>query len=226
MTYTLTETDAVVMLEPGTTATASVIWLHGLGADGHDFVPIVPELRLPVALAARFVFPQAPLRRVTINNGHEMPAWYDIRSLSAEDRADETGLAESIATVHALLGAEIARGVPASRIVIAGFSQGGAVALHAALSAPVRLAGVMALSAYLPLPARLATRRSDANLGLPVLQCHGREDPVVTLSMGQAARDALQAAGYPVQWHTYPMQHEVVAAEVGVISGWLAALLG
>ncbi len=222
---TLNETDATVTLEPDILATSSVLWLHGLGADGHDFVPIVAELGLPASLAVRFVFPQAPYRRVTINGGHEMRAWYDIRSLSGDDRADATGLAESVDTIHALVEAEITRGVPPSRIVVAGFSQGGAVALHAACSTPRPLAGVMALSTYLPLPDRVATAAHAANAALPVLQCHGLDDPVLPLPMGMAARDALRAAGHPVAWHALPMAHEVIMQEVLLIAAWLGERL-
>jgi len=223
---TLTETAEAVTLEPDRPADASVLWLHGLGADGHDFVPIVAELGLPVTRPVRFVFPQAPYRRVTINGGYEMRAWYDIRSLAAAERADGAGLAESVAMLHALIDAEIARGVPAARIVVAGFSQGGAVALHAAASAAHRLAGVIALSTYLPLPARFAATAHPANAALPVLQCHGLDDTVVGLAMGSAARDALRAAGYPVQWHALAMAHEVTREEIAVVAAWLAARLG
>ena len=225
MTHALLESEQAVSLEPPDAARASVIWLHGLGADGYDFVPIVPELRLPDALAVRFVFPHASVRPVTVNGGYAMRAWYDITALTPAGRDDAAGLDESIDRVQALISAERARGVPASRIVVAGFSQGGAVALHAGLTASERLTGVIALSSYLPRAAALAMRRSDVNRGLPVLMCHGTRDPMVALVMGLAARTELTAAGYPVEWHEYPMAHEVSAAEVAAIGAWLAAQL-
>ncbi|HNR21904.1 MAG TPA: alpha/beta hydrolase-fold protein [Steroidobacteraceae bacterium] len=204
---------------------ASVIWLHGLGADGHDFVPIVPELRLPPTVAVRFCFPHAPVRPVTLNGGLPMRAWYDIRELSTEGRQDEAGTRASAARVDQLVQREIDRGVAPARIVIAGFSQGGAVALHAALRYPARLGGVMALSTYLPLHASLEREASAANRDLPILMCHGQYDPVLPIGLGEASRDALQRLGYPVEWKTYPMQHEVCRAEIDDISGWLAARL-
>jgi phospholipase/carboxylesterase len=221
MSHEMVETDDAVTLSPPGAARASVVWLHGLGADGYDFVPIVPELRLPAALAVRFVFPHAAVRPVTINGGYAMRAWYDITALTPAGRDDAAGLEESVARIGALTEAERARGIPASRIVLAGFSQGGAVALHAGLGATERLAGIVALSTYLPRAAALATRGSAANQALPVLMCHGTEDPVVALSMGVAARDALAAAGHPVEWHTYPMAHEVSAREIADVSRWL-----
>ena len=224
MKYRQQETEHEVTLEPVVPATASVVLLHGLGADGWDFVPIVQELGLPEALAARFVFPHAPLRPVTVNAGYVMRAWYDIRSFSPEGRADAAGLAESAARVNAYLQTEMARGVAASRIVLAGFSQGGAVALSAGLRFPERLAGLLALSTYLPFPERLGAERSVANSDLPILMCHGRMDPVVHFAMGTEARDVLSACGYAVEWHEYPMQHEVCAEELAVIGRWLRGL--
>ncbi|HXQ21991.1 MAG TPA: alpha/beta fold hydrolase [Candidatus Acidoferrales bacterium] len=202
-------------------ARASVIWLHGLGADGHDFVPIVPELRLPDALGIRFVFPHASIRPVTLNNGYRMRAWYDIKSLSPGGRGDQAGLDESVAQIAGLMAAERAGGIDPGRIVIAGFSQGGAVALHAALSYPERLAGVMALSAYLPFADELERRLTGANRDLPVLQCHGRQDPIVAFPMGEAAHEWLEQHHYPVAWHEYPMQHAVCPAEIADIGDWL-----
>ena len=225
MQYTTTETADGVTLNPPAPPLASVIWLHGLGADGHDFVPIVPQLRLPPALRLRFVFPHAPVRPVTLNNGYAMRAWYDIRSLTAAGRVDAAGLEASVARILALVEAERSAGIAPARILLAGFSQGGAVALHAALTAPERLAGVVALSTYLPLADALTSRCSAANAGLPVLMCHGRNDPVVALAMGLAARDALQAAGYAVEWHEYQMVHEVSAPELTAIATWLEARL-
>jgi phospholipase/carboxylesterase len=223
MKYTTTETTEEVTLAPAQPAEASVILLHGLGADGWDFVPIVTELGLPQALPVRFVFPHAPVRRVTVANGYEMRAWYDITAFTPEGRADAAGLTESSWRVSAYLKTEIARGVPPSRIVLAGFSQGGAVALYAGLRFAERLGGLLALSTYLPFPATLAAEKSSANLDVPILMCHGRMDPIVPISMGQEARDALKARGYLVEWHEYPMQHEVCAAELDAISRWLQA---
>lgn len=224
MQYRTIESDDGVILAP-TVARASVIWLHGLGADGHDFLPVVPELRLPEALGARFVFPHARVRPVTINNGFPMRAWYDIKSLSPGGRGDVAGLDESVARISALVDAEIAAGMPANRIVIAGFSQGGAVALHCALRFPVRLAGVLALSTYLPVPDALGGHLTAANADVPVLMCHGVVDPVVVLEMGDAARAWLVEHKYPVEWRTYPMQHQVIPAEIDDIARWLALRL-
>jgi phospholipase/carboxylesterase len=224
MKYRQQETEHEITLEPVVPATASVVLLHGLGADGWDFVPIVEELGLPQALAARFVFPHAPWRPVTLNAGFVMRAWYDIKSFTPDGRADSAGLAESVARVNAYLQGEMARGVAASRVVLAGFSQGGAVALSAGLRFPERLAGLLALSTYLPFPERLGAERSVANSDLPILMCHGRMDPVVHFAMGTEARDALRACGYPVEWHDYPMQHEVCAEELAVIGRWLRGL--
>jgi phospholipase/carboxylesterase len=220
-----TETDEAVTRSPGPAARASVIWLHGLGADGHDFVPLVPELGLPDRLAVRFVFPHAPQRAVTINNGYVMRAWYDIKSLAPDGRADPAGLAESVARVATLVAAEVALGVPAGRIVIAGFSQGGAVALHAALRYAEPLAGVLALSSYLPLHGSVATEASSANRRLPILMCHGREDPVLPMSLAELSRDTLVALGYAVAWKEYPMRHEVCREEIADIAAWLLARL-
>jgi phospholipase/carboxylesterase len=218
--YTLRQTEHEVTLEPRAPAVASVVLLHGLGADGTDFVPIVEELRLPDT-AVRFVFPHAPLRPVTVNAGYVMRAWYDIRSFTPEGRADAAGLAQSVERVNGYLRREIERGVAASAIVLAGFSQGGAVALAAGLRFPERLAGILALSAYLPFPRTLAAERSIANAEIPILMCHGRLDPVVHVTLGQEARDVLTGLGYAVAWHEYPMQHEVCGAEVAEVGRWL-----
>ena len=221
MKYATIEARDEVRLTPAQPPAASVILLHGLGADGWDFVPIVEELALPDSLSVRFVFPHAPVRPVTVNNGYEMRAWYDIRAFKPEGRADAAGLAESTRRVDACLRAEIAGGVPASRIVLAGFSQGGAVALSAGLRFGERLAGLLAMSSYLPFPETLAAEQSAAQAHLPILLCHGRLDPVVPIGMGAEARDVLRAQGHAVEWHEYPMQHEVCAAELGEIVRWL-----
>jgi phospholipase/carboxylesterase len=221
MRYTQRQTEHEVTLEPAVPAVASVVLLHGLGADGTDFVPIVNELRLPDALAVRFVFPHAPLRPVTVNAGYVMRAWYDIMSFTPEGRADAAGLAHSVGRVNGCLRHEVARGIAASRTVLAGFSQGGAVALAAGLRFPERLAGILALSAYLPFPQTLAAEASVANADVPILMCHGRLDPVVHVTLGQEARDVLTGLRYPVEWREYPMQHEVCAAEIAEIGRWL-----
>jgi phospholipase/carboxylesterase len=225
LTHHATQTEHEITLEPEARATASVVWLHGLGADGSDFVPVAEELRLPDAPPVRFIFPHAAMRPVTVNAGYVMRAWYDIKSFTPEGRADSAGLAESVQRMNRYLEAEVDRGVSADRIVLAGFSQGGAVALSAGLRYPRRLAGVLALSCYLPFPARLAAERSAANADVPLMLCHGAWDPVVPMAMGVEARDSLRQAGYPVEWREYPMQHEVCAAEISDIGRWLAGHL-
>ena len=225
MHYRSLESESEVTLEPAMPAVASVVLLHGLGADGWDFVPIVEELRLPDALPVRFVFPHAPLRPVTVNAGYVMRAWYDITSFTPEGRADAAGLAESVGRMNGYLEQEAARGIPASKIVLAGFSQGGAVALSAGLRFRERLAGLLALSTYLPFPARLEAEKSAANADVPILMCHGRMDPVVPIAMGTEARDVLTAQGYAVEWHEYPMEHEVCASELQETAKWLRGVL-
>jgi len=226
MTHRLHESADAVVLAPAATAAASVIWLHGLGADGHDFVPIVPELKLPAAPAVRFIFPHAPVRPVTLNNGMRMRAWYDIKSLTAEGRADEAGIRESAARLGEYVAAERAAGIAAARIVVAGFSQGGAVALHAGLRHPEPLGGILALSTYLPLATTLPAERSDANRVTPILMCHGLYDPVLPHAFGVAGREALRALGYAVEWKEYPMQHQVCLPEIQDVSRWLQSRLG
>jgi phospholipase/carboxylesterase len=221
MSYTSNETESAVTLEPTTQATAAVIWLHGLGADGHDFVPIVAELALPVTLPVRFVFPHAQPRPVTINNGFVMRAWYDIKGLNREGTEDEAGIRDSERVVRRYIEAEIARGIPTSRIVIAGFSQGGAIALQTALRYDAPLAGVMALSTYLPLRAALASEAGAANRSIPILMCHGTQDGVVSPQMGEWSRDFLTQLGYRIEWRAYPMQHSVCLEEINDISRWL-----
>jgi phospholipase/carboxylesterase len=216
--------DAIVMT-PATPPKGSVIWLHGLGADGTDFVPLVPELRLPDAMAPRFIFPNAPLRSVTVNNGMLMPAWYDIYSLGVRDREDAAGIQESAATVHGLIDRERAAGIDAKRIVLAGFSQGGAIALQAGVRYPEALAGILALSTYLPLRATLVAERTSANQAIPILMCHGREDPIVPIELARQSFAALTAAGFAPQWLDYPMQHQLCAEEVVAISRWLQRVL-
>lgn len=202
---------------------ASVIWLHGLGADGHDFEPIVPELGL-ADMALRFVFPHAPVQPVTINGGMEMRAWYDIKD-QAIRREDESGVRQSQAGIEALIAREKQRGVAASRIVLAGFSQGGAIALQTGLRHAERLAGILALSTYLPLPDTLAAEAQAANRAIPIFMAHGSADPVIQLPKAAASRDALRQAGYTVDWHEYRMQHSVCMEEVRDIAAWLRTVL-
>jgi len=203
----------------------SILWLHGLGADGNDFAPIVPALVDPAWPPLRFVFPHAPVRPVTINNGMSMRAWYDIAAFDLNARQDEAGMRASIGEVETLIEREHSRGVPSDRIVLAGFSQGGAIALAAGLRHPQRLAGIVALSTYLPLHAALAGERSAANAATPIFWGHGSVDPVVVLQRGIDSRDLLQSLGYALEWHTYPMAHAVCPEEIGDLRRWLAQRL-
>ena len=205
---------------------ATVIWLHGLGDSGHGFAPIVPELRLPDSLGIRFVFPHAPERPVTINGGMRMRAWYDIKSMDFDKRADLTGVRESAAQVEQLIAAEIASGVPASKIILAGFSQGGVIALHLGPRFSQALGGIMALSTYMCQPELLPVEASTANKDTPVFMAHGEMDDVVPVSMGKAAFETLKANHYNVSWQSYPMQHNVNMDEVNAISACLQSRLG
>jgi len=213
-----------VEIETAPSPRRAVIWMHGLGADGHDFVDIVPALGLrdtPV----RFVFPHAPMRPVTINRGMVMRAWYDVRDDVGVRREDEAGVRESQARIEALIARERTRGVPAERLVLAGFSQGGAMALHTGLRQAERLAGIMALSCFLPLADKVAADASAANRAAPILMAHGIHDPLIPLARAVHARDTLAALGYPVEWHEYPMPHSVCDVEVMDIAAWLARVL-
>lgn len=203
----------------------SIVWLHGLGADGNDFAPIVPELVAPHWPALRFVFPHAPTRPVTVNGGMPMRAWYDISEIDLARREDEAGIRDSVDRVQALIAREIERGTDADHVVLAGFSQGGAIALATALRHPQRLAGVVALSTYLPLRDQTAAEASSANAGIGIFQAHGRADPVVAPALGELTRDWLHAAGHRVDWHTYAMGHQVCADEVTDLRAWLDAIL-
>jgi phospholipase/carboxylesterase len=216
---------ASIELETAPNPTASIIWLHGLGADGNDFVPIVPELKLPPTLALRFLFPHAPVRKVTINNGMAMRAWYDIAAADLNSRADMAGVRQSQAEVEALIAREKTRGIAASRIVLAGFSQGGAIALHTAIRHQERLAGVIALSTYLVSADRLADEAAAVNRDLPIFMAHGTADPVVRFEWGDASRRALVANGYRVDWHAYRMEHSVCMEEIEAVGRWLAKTL-
>lgn len=212
-----------IELATGADPQGTVIWMHGLGADGWDFVPIVKELDLPEELPLRFIFPHAPVRPVTINNGYAMRAWYDIAMADIGRLPDEAGIRRSQAQVEAFLAREKSRGIPAHRIVLAGFSQGGAIALQTGLRHTEPLAGILALSTYLPLAETLAREASDANDRIPIFMAHGTQDPVVPMSLAQSARAALVARGLSPEWHDYPMPHSVCAEEVTAISSWFAA---
>lgn len=217
--------DAVV-LEPAGKPRASVVWLHGLGADGHDFEPIVGELGLSDADAVRFVFPHAPHMPVTVNNGYVMRAWYDIAGPDIAAVEDEPGIRSSAARVVQLVERELAGGVTPERVILAGFSQGGAIALHTGLRYPQRLGGILALSTYLPLAASLAAEAQPANRDLPVMVAHGTADPIVPLALAERTRSVLEGHGCDVDWHTYPMQHGVIMEEVQDIGTWLRKVLG
>jgi len=214
-----------VELNSGENPSAAIIWLHGLGADGHDFEPVVPLLLWPGAPAIRFVFPHAPVRAVTINAGMRMRAWYDVTGFSSERDQDEAGIAESLEQVAALIRREQERGIAADRLVIAGFSQGGAIAIQLALRYPQRLAGLIALSCYLLHADRLPSEASSANRGLPVFMAHGKMDPVVPFGWGETAAQKLRGLDYPVEWHDYPIGHSVSPEEIGHISVWLRRYL-
>lgn len=219
---TLLET---VEVETGPRPQASVIWLHGLGADGHDFAPVVPELVRGFARPLRFVFPHAPVRPVTINNGYRMRAWYDIAGFDRSALQDEVGIRGAEAAVRALIGRENERGVPAERIVLAGFSQGGAMALFTGVRYPEKLAGIMGLSCYLVLAATLDEERHAANQSTPLFMAHGTFDPVVDVRLGEETRKALETHGYAVTWRTYPMPHSVSPEEIADITSWLQRVL-
>lgn len=217
--------DAVEMNPPGKPA-ACLIWLHGLGADGHDFEPLIPRLGSVARFGVRAVLPHAPVRPVTLNAGMRMRAWYDVATLDFRAREDEAGIRASQQQIEALIAREIAAGIAPERIVLAGFSQGGAIALHTGLRYPQRLAGILALSTWLPLRDSLVTEAAPANRATPVLMQHGTFDPVVPLKLALGSRDYLEKQGYGVEWHTWPMQHAVCPEEVVAIDGWLGRVLG
>lgn len=215
----------VIEVETAAHPTATVLLMHGLGADGSDFVPIAQQLDLAAVGPVRFLFPNAPVMPVTINGGYAMPAWYDILGADLTQKQDEMGLRQTQASLNTLIAAEIQRGIPAHRIVIAGFSQGCAMALMTGLRYPERLAGIIGLSGYLPLADKLAAERSAANQGLPVFLGHGRRDGVVPLAAASATHDALTALGYPVDWHEYAMEHSVCMEEIADMNTWLLRVL-
>jgi phospholipase/carboxylesterase len=214
------------VIETGPNPATTLIVLHGLGADGHDFVPICGELDLKPLGAVRYVFPHAPERPVTINGGYRMRAWYDILGVDLVKREDEIGLRESVCQISELIDRERARGVAAERIVVMGFSQGCAMALMTALRYPERLGGAVGLSGYLPLAATTAAERSPANANLPIFMAHGTQDPVVVPARGITSRDALRALGHEVEWHDYPMPHSVCMEEIHDLNAWLLKQLG
>lgn len=215
------QNDTEVTIEPASQARACVIWLHGLGADGFDFVPVVEELALPAELAVRFIFPHAPVRPVTLNGGLEMRAWYDITGLDKSSRDDEAGIRDSCADISEIIAEQIAAGIASQRIIVAGFSQGGAIALNCALREPAPLGGLLALSTYLPLQSRLDVELSSANRRIPVFIAHGEHDPVVPLAWGRNAADVLRERDYAVEWRSYPMEHSVCVEEIADIRAWL-----
>jgi len=216
---------SAIEIETAPNPNAAVIWLHGLGDDGQGWSLIVPALNVPSTLAVRFIFPHAPVMPVTINNGYPMRAWYDIRENDFNERADIAGVKRSQAQVEALIAGEKARGVRAQRIVLAGFSQGGAIALYGGLRHAERLAGIVALSTYVIAPAALASDASAANRDVPIFMAHGTQDPVVQFRWAEASRQVLVAAGYNVEWHTYPMPHSAVPEEIDAISRFLFRVL-
>ena len=214
-----------IELNPGAAPRATVIILHGLGADGTDFLPMADELKLDAVGPVRYIFPRAPVRPVTINNGYPMRAWYDILAADLVRREDEAGLRESMAAVQRLIAAEVVRGVPARRIVLAGFSQGCAITLGAGVRCTERLAGLAGLSGYMPLADTTAAERHSANRDTPVFMAHGRNDGVVAMARGTAGRDLLQGLGQPLEWHDYPMEHSVCIEEVQALQHWLLRVL-
>jgi len=214
-----------ITVQPKSSAKSCVIWLHGLGADGHDFADIVPQLNLPTTLATRFIFPHAPIKPITINGGMHMRAWYDIYGFSADTKQDETGIPLAEKAITALIDSEVAQGIPANKIVIAGFSQGGAMALYTGLRYPQQLAGVMALSTYLPLAYLWDKSETVKNMQTPIFMAHGISDAVLSLNIGETSKDWLVNAGYQVAWHTYNMAHSVCPEEVSDIANWLTEVL-
>lgn len=220
----MTELETIE-LETGREPDAAVVWLHGLGADGNDFVPVVRELRLPAHMRIRFVFPHAPMMPVTINNGYVMRAWYDVTFDGLDRRPDTRGILASQRAVEALLAREKARGIAAERIVLAGFSQGGAITLQTGLRHAEALAGLMVLSSYLPLPETLAAEAAPANARTPIFMAHGTEDAVIGIELARRSRALLEQQGYTVEWHEYPMPHSVCLEEIGDISQWLQRVL-
>ena len=220
----MTELETIT-IETRDNPDAAVIWLHGLGADGNDFVPLVEQLQLPADTGIRFIFPHAPVRPITLNQGYRMRGWYDFYGLSPDDREDEAGIREASAAIAQLCRQQVAQGIQSQRIILAGFSQGGAVALHCGLRYPEPLAGIMALSTYLCLPQQLAAQISPAARNTPVFMAHGRQDDILAYDFGKHSADRLVAAGVTLEWHGYDMGHAVSPAEIADIRRWLLARL-
>jgi phospholipase/carboxylesterase len=213
-----------VTVETGPHPTFTIIWMHGLGADGHDFEPLVPELLDDSMPTLRFVFPHAPVRPVTVNNGYQMRAWYDITGIDRRSAEDFDGIKASVTGINALIRNENDRGIPTARIALAGFSQGGAMALLVGTRHPEKLAGIVALSSYLPLARDLAKERTETNGATPIFMAHGTQDPVVPYELGDESRRLLESSGYTVEWHAYPMPHSLCEPEVGDIRAFLKRL--
>ncbi len=218
--------EAQTGTQAGDSPVATIIIMHGLGADGRDFLPIAEQLDLSSVGPVRFLFPNAPVMPVTINGGYEMPAWYDVLAADLVRREDETGLRQSQAAIEALIANEKARGIPANRIVVAGFSQGCAMTLMVGLRHAEQLAGLMCMSGYLPLADKTAAERSTASQGVPIFLGHGTYDGMIALPRAEASRDALKGMGYAVEWHSYPMEHSVCPQEITDMEGWLVRVLG
>jgi len=216
----MSELDSII-IETAEQPDAAVIWLHGLGADGNDFVPIVDQLQLPSHYAIRFIFPHAPLRPITINQGYQMPGWYDISSLNIDEQEDEAGIKESSAILKQLCESQEAEGIESSRIIVAGFSQGGAIALHCGCRYPRQLAGIMALSTYMPLPHSLSDEISETAVDTSVFMAHGRQDDVVAYDYGKQSMEQLESCNIEVLWHEYDMGHAVCIEEIQHIRQWL-----
>ncbi len=210
-----------IVHEPTSEAKATVIWLHGLGADGHDFEPVIPQLDLPETSAIRFIFPHAPMIPVTLNAGFVMRAWYDIKSLESNRDEDADGIRQSATAVAEIISAETEKGIDSEKIFLAGFSQGGAIALHLGLRLERKIAGVIALSTYLPLHESLATEAHEANKSTPIFMAHGQMDPIVPINAGTMSRDYLEKHGYEISWHQYPMEHSVCMEEIKSIGRWI-----
>ncbi len=220
----MSELDSII-IETLEQPDAAVIWLHGLGADGNDFAPIVEQLQLPSHYAIRFIFPHAPMRPITINQGYQMPGWYDISSLSIVEQEDAAGIRDSSAILKALCEEQEASGIDSRRIILAGFSQGGAIALHCGCRYPRALAGIMALSTYLPLPGTLADEISETATETPVFMAHGRQDNVVAYDYGKQSMEQLESFDIEVHWHEYDMEHSVCIEEIQHIRQWLTEVL-
>jgi len=221
---TIEKLDAVI-IEPASKANASIIWLHGLGADGHDFEAIVPQLRLPESLAVRFIFPHAPTMPVTVNGGYVMRAWYDILTADIDAQQDEQGIRKSASQIEQLIEYEKQQGIAANRIILAGFSQGGVIALHTGLRHPQTLAGLLALSCYLPLQQSINAERHASNMTTEIFMAHGDSDSIIPLTTAQQSHEMLKTLGNPVSWHEYPMEHGVSVEEIQDIADWIKRVL-